>query len=115
MGFRQERVNSLIIKTISEVIEKEVMDPRLGMITVTDVKTSPDLKHTTIYFTVHGNDEEGKKNAQILNNARGFFQYEIAKRLNLKNTPKIKFKYNPGIDRVKWIESLLQEESEKND
>lgn len=115
MGFRQKRVNSLIIETISEIIRKEVMDPRIGMITITDAKTSSDLKYTTIYFTVHGNDEEGRKNAQILNSASGFFQHEIAKRLYLKYTPRIKFKFSPGIEKEKRIESLLKEENEKSD
>lgn len=115
MGFRQKRVNSLIMETISEIIKKEVMDPRIGMITITDAKTSPDLKYTTIYFTIHGNDEEGKKNARILNSAHGFFQHEIAKRLYLKYTPRIKFKYSPGIEKEKQIESLLNEENEESD
>lgn len=113
MGFRQKRVNSLIMETVSEVIEKGVKDPRIGLITVTNAKTSLDLRHTTIYFTVHGNDEEGKKNAELLNHASGFFQHEIAKKLNLRYTPKIQFKYKPGLNTIERIESLLKEENEE--
>ncbi len=113
MGFRQERVNSLLMETISEILEKEVMDPRIGLITVTYAKTSPDLKNTTVYFMVHGGEKEGNRNAKLLNHASGFFQHEIAKRIKLRYIPRIQFKYDRSLDRIKRIESLLKEESSK--
>lgn len=119
MGFRQKRVNSLIIETVSEIIAKEVKDPRVGLITLISAEISPDFKHVTIYFTVHGGSEEGQKNSRLLNHASGFFQHELAKRLKFKYTPKIQFKYNQTFEKIKHIEILLnkesEEESEKSD
>lgn len=113
MGYRQKRVNSIIIETVSEIIEYDLKDPRLGLITVTSSEISPDLKRATIYFTVHGGEEEGKKNAELLNSASGFIQHQLSEKLELKYTPKIKFKYDPVYDKIERIETLLKEEKDE--
>jgi len=112
MGLKQKRINSLIMKTVSEIIEQEIKDPRMGLVTITSSSTSPDFKHSTIFFTVHGGEEEGKKNAKILNHAAGFIQYELSNRLKLRYTPKLHFKYDPVYERMDRIETLLKKEDE---
>ncbi|MCK4422224.1 30S ribosome-binding factor RbfA [candidate division WOR-3 bacterium] len=106
------------METVSEIIEEEIRDPRIGLVTIISAKTSSDLRHTNIFFTVHGGEEEGKKNEKLLNRASGFVQCELAKRLNLRYTPKIHFEYNPALERIERIEFLLkgerEEESEKS-
>jgi ribosome-binding factor A len=113
MTLRQKRVNSYIMKIVPEIIRKELDDPRLGLITLTSVESSPDLKNTTIYFTVHGGNKSGKLNSEILNNARGFIQHELARRIKMKNTPKLHFKYSPITKKMERIDELLKKESEE--
>lgn len=110
MNLRQKRVNSYIMRIVPEIIERELKDPRIGFVTITSVETTLDLRHATVYFTVHGGEEVGELNSKILNHASGFIQHELAKRMKIKNTPKLTFKYNP----MKYIdvEKLLKEESE---
>lgn len=113
MTLRQKRVNSYIMKAIPEIIEKEVKDPRIGLVTVTSVESSPDLKHATVYFTVHGGEKSGKMNSEVLNHASGFIQHELSNRIKMKNTPILTFKYRPVMEKTQKIEQLLNEEEEE--
>ena len=110
MTLRQKRVNSYIMKIVPEIIEKEVNDPRIGLVTITSVESSPDLKHATVHFTIHGGEKSGKVNSEILNHASGFIQHELARRIRMKNTPKLNFKYSPMMEKMQKIEELLSEE-----
>jgi ribosome-binding factor A len=113
MNLRQKRVNSYIMKIVPEIIEKEVNDPRIGLITITSVESSPDLKHVTINFTVHGGEKSGKLNSEVLNHASGFIQHELARRIKMRNTPKLTFNYSPIMGKLERIEELLAKESEE--
>ena len=110
MTLRQKRVNSYIMKIVPEIIEKEVNDPRIGLVTIISVESSPDLKHATVHFTIHGGEKSGKVNSEILNHASGFIQHELARRIRMKNTPKLNFKYSPMMEKMQKIEELLSEE-----
>jgi ribosome-binding factor A len=113
MTLRQKRVNSYIMKMVPEIIEKEVNDPRIGLVTITSVDSSPDLKHATIYFTVHGGEKSGKSNSDVLNHASGFIQHELARRIKMKNTPILTFRYRPMTEKAQKIEELLKKEGEE--
>jgi len=113
MTLRQKRVNSYIMKIVPEIIDKEVNDPRIGLITLTSVEISLDLKHATINFTVHGGEKAGKANSEILNHASGFIQHELARRIKMKNTPKLHFKYSSITQKMERIDELLKKESEE--
>lgn len=113
MTLRQKRVNSYIMKIVPEIIEKEVKDPRLGLVTITSVDSSPDLKHANVYFTVHGGEKSGKSNSEVLNHARGFIQHELSKRIKMKNTPILTFKFRPITEKIQKIEELLNKASEE--
>ncbi len=113
MDLKQKRTNSLIMETVSEIIERDLKDPRIGFVTVTSVKTSSDLKYATVYFTVHDGENEGKKNSELLNHARGFIQHKLSDLLRLKYTPKLHFEFNPFIERLERIEKLIKEENGK--
>jgi ribosome-binding factor A len=112
MTLRQKRVNSYIMKIVPEIIEKEVKDPRIGLVTITSVDSSSDLKHATVYFTVHGGKKAGKLNSEVLNHASGFIQHELSRRIKMKNTPILTFKFRPVMEKTQKIEELLNKESE---
>lgn len=113
MTLRQKRVNAYIMKIVPEIIEKEVDDPRIGLITLTSVESSPDLKNATIHFTVHGGEKAGKANSEVLNHASGFIQHELARRIKMRNTPKLHFKYSSITQKFERIDELLKKESEE--
>lgn len=115
MNLRQKRVNSYIMKIVPEIIEKELNDPRIGLVTIVSVESSPDLKHATLYFTVHGGEKSGKTNSEILNHASGFIQHELSRRIKMKNTPILNFKYSPFMQKTQKIEKLLNQEREMED
>lgn len=101
------------MKIVPEIIEKDLNDPRIGLVTITSVECSTDLKHANINFTVHGGEKSGKLNSKVLNRASGFIQHELARHIKMKNTPKLNFIYNPIMDKMERIEKLLKKESEE--
>ncbi len=110
MAHRIERVNSLIRQEISELLQRQVKDPRLGnFIAVTEVSTSPDLKHAKIF--VSRLDSEGKKQETLnaLASASGFFRSELFKRLRLRHTPELSFQWDDSIERGDHLLQLIDE------
>ncbi|MGB9720920.1 MAG: 30S ribosome-binding factor RbfA [bacterium] len=100
---RNERVASLIAREISLIISQEIRDPRLGMVTITKVAISPDLKDAKIYFTTLG---DGTNDLNILEGAKGFIRTALAHRIRIKFIPDLKFildespKYGEKIDKL---------------
>jgi len=112
MTHRIERVNSLIRQEISELLQRQVKDPRLGnFITVTEVSTSPDLKYAKIFVSCF--DSEGKKQETLnaLASASGFFRSELFKRLRLRHTPELSFQWDDSIERGSHLLQLIDEVS----
>lgn len=114
MTHRIERVNSLIREEISELLQRQVKDPRLGdFIAITEVTTSPDLKHAKILVSQLGNLEERQKVLRGLASASGFFRSELAKRLKLRIVPELHFQWDDSIEYGDHIEQLINEVSRK--
>ena len=88
MVHRIERVNSLIRQEISQLLQRQVKDPRLGnLISVTEVSTSADLKFAKVFVIRVGGEEEKAETLNVLTAASGFFRREMAKSLKLRNIP----------------------------
>ena len=111
---RSDRVSGLIQKVLSEILQKNIGDPRLKMATITGVKVSRDLKIARIYFTTP--DGELKKEAAVsgFNSARGFIKRILAHELGLKYMPDIKFFYDESLEYGSRIDSLIKLTKEKN-
>jgi len=110
MAHRIERVNSLIRQEISELLQRQVKDPRLGnFITVTEVVTSPDLKYAKVFISYIGNEEERKETLSVLTAAAGFFRRELIKRLTIRNIPELSFHWDDSIERGSRILKLIDE------
>lgn len=107
---RIERVNDLIRAEISELIAREIKDPRLtGMISVTEVETAPDLRHAKVYVSVMGTDDERSTVINTLKHAAGFFRKELGERLTMRRTPELAFVLDTSIERGDRIMRLLRE------
>src|SRR5256885_15762446 len=106
MSERMRRVNEAVKEVLSEGIG-ELKDPRIGFVTVTGVKTSPDLRHARVFVSVLGSDAEREATLDGLRSAHGFLQARVATELTLKHTPALVFEYDKSVDRGMRITELL--------
>ena len=106
-GKRLERVNQLIKEEISAVLQRQVKDPRLGFVTVTEVDTTADLKLARVYVSVLGPEEQWAKSFKALESARGFVWNWLRKHLDLRVTPQLAFRPDRSMEHAAHIQSLL--------
>ncbi len=106
------RVDGALLAVLSDAITQQLKDPRVGFVTVTAVKTSPDLRYARVYVSVLGDDDEREASLQGLRSAHGFLQKRVASELRLKHTPEITFEYDGSIDHGMRITELLDHEIE---
>ncbi|HMJ04514.1 MAG TPA: 30S ribosome-binding factor RbfA [Conexibacter sp.] len=106
------RVDEAVRAVLSDVITQELKDPRVGFVTVTGVKTSPDLRHARVFVSVLGDDEAREASLVGLRSAHGFLQGRIASDLRLKHTPTLDFVYDETIERALRVDALLDERSD---
>src|ERR1700683_4078189 len=98
-GGRMRRVDVAMRAVLSDAIATDLKDPRVGFVTVTGVKTSPDLRHARVYVSVLGDDDERAATIEGLRSAHGFLQRRVASELTLKHTPALSFEYDGSVDR----------------
>lgn len=108
-GSRMRRVDEAVRAVLSDAITQEIKDPRVGFVTVTAVKTSPDLRHARVYVSILGDDETRSESLVGLNSAHGFLQRRVASELRLKHTPTLDFAYDDTVDRGLRLSELLDE------
>ena len=106
---RQQKVADLIQAEISTIILRKLKDPRLGFLTITGVKMSPDLKHARVYFSTLGDEGQVESALAGLRSAGGLIRGEIGRTLDLKYTPQLAFHYDESLAFGAHIESRLQE------
>jgi ribosome-binding factor A len=95
---------------LSEIIEREIQDPRIGLVTVTAVEVSPDLRHGRVFVTVLGDENQRKKALQGLRSAAGFARRSLSKRLHhLRRIPELSFDYDEAVEKSIRIEELLNQ------
>ncbi|HCM43192.1 MAG TPA: 30S ribosome-binding factor RbfA [Candidatus Omnitrophica bacterium] len=108
-GKRVDRVGALVQQEMSRLIVERTRDPRIGFVTVTHVKMTPDLKSAVVFVSVLG-DEKGKLSSIAgLEHARGFFQREIGESLKLRFTPRIQFELDRSLERGLEIDRILRD------
>ncbi|KUK10529.1 MAG: Ribosome-binding factor A [Clostridia bacterium 41_269] len=106
-SYRASRVAEQMKKEVSQIIQEELKDPRIGFVTVTGVDISNDLRHAKIYISILSSGEEETKTMEALNNAKGFIRSEIGKRIRLRFTPEIIFKLDKSLERGAYINRLI--------
>jgi ribosome-binding factor A len=116
---RMRRVDEAIRQVIGDAVAGDLKDPRVGFVTVTDVRTSADLRHARVYVSVLGESggpsEQTEREATLdgLRSAHGFLQARIAGELRLKRTPTLDFIYDDTTDRALRVEALIEEIRER--
>jgi ribosome-binding factor A len=102
------RVNAAVREVLAEAVG-ELRDPRIGFVTVTDVLTSPDLRHARVFVSVLGSETKREKTLDGLAAAHGVLQARIAQELRLKRTPQLAFEYDPSVERGVRMSHLIDE------
>jgi ribosome-binding factor A len=111
---RPERVAHQVQMLLGELFAQGMRDPRIGLVTITGVKMSPDLREARVYWAVHGDEEQRKHTERGLNSARGFLRREIGAALKLRIVPDVHFTYDEAIDRGDRIEQLIKQVHEED-
>ena len=106
---RSDRVGDLLLELISQLLAKEVSDPRIGPVTLTGAEVSKDLRHARIFFGLLGEREKKAEVMSGLKSATGFIRAKIAKELKLRFVPTIEFVYDETQDHAQRIEELLRQ------
>lgn len=100
-----DRIKVIVAKTL----ERGIKDPRLGFVTITDVRVTGDLQHATIFYTVYGSDEERADSAAALKSATGMLRSEVGKNITARLTPSLEFIPDGIPENARIIDSLLSE------
>jgi ribosome-binding factor A len=111
-GERMRRVDNAVRQVVGGVVAQDLKDPRVGFVTVTDVKTSPDLRHARVYVSVLGEPAEREASLEGLRSAHGYLQRRVAAELHLKHTPELTFILDDTVDKAFRVEELLDSEGE---
>jgi ribosome-binding factor A len=104
---RQEQVQNLLVQEVSDMIRRDLKDPRLGFITVTGAEISRDLRHAKVFVSILGSEDEKKNSMKGLRSATGLIRGKFGRRARLRVAPEIEFHYDEGIARGSRIFELL--------
>ncbi len=105
----QRRVSDMIRTHLMNLLGRKANDPRLQMVTITDVVVTPDTARADVHFSVLGGAEEQAAVQAGLDSAAGWLRRELGRRLRLRNTPKLVFHYDPSLERGEHIAGILKE------
>ncbi|WP_124055035.1 30S ribosome-binding factor RbfA [Arcanobacterium ihumii] len=104
---RAARVADQIKQIVARMIDSKLKDPRLGMVTITDVRVSGDLQHATVFYTVYGSEEDRRQSASALESAKGMIRSTVGGQLGLRLTPSIEFVLDALPETARSIEDAL--------
>jgi ribosome-binding factor A len=107
MTRRSERVGELIKAEVSALIQHDLRDPRLGLVSITRVEASPDMRTAKIFFSVLGDEEKKKDTIKVLRGAAGYLRREIAPRLQLRHVPQLFFQFDEAMEHGDKIQRML--------
>jgi len=110
MGYKIERLQQVIKFKVSQIILRELQDPRVGLVTITFVKLAKDLSTCVVGFSVMGGASERSKCQHALDDARGWIQREVASILRTRRAPQLSFKFDESIEGSARIAELLRQE-----
>lgn len=111
---RPDRVGHLVQQKLGQLFARGLKDPRVGLVTITGVNMSPDLREARVFWTVHGEPAVRKETARGIQAARGWLRREVGATLGLRVVPDLHFTYDEAIDRGDRIERLLREVREED-
>ena len=109
-SIKNTRVNTEVQRTLAEIIRGDIKDPRISPLTsVVAVEVTPDLKYCKAYISVLGNEDAAKSTIEGLKSAEGYVRRELARRINLRNTPELRFILDQSIEYGVTMSKLIDE------
>ena len=108
MPDRMRRINESVRQVLSEAVG-ELKDPRLGFVTVTGVRTSPDLRTARVFVSVLGSERKRERSMAALKSAHGVLQAQLGRELRMKRTPQLSFEYDPTVEAGVRMSHLIDE------
>ena len=112
---RQRKVSELIHRELSMLLMREVRDPRLVGVTLTEVRVTPDLQVARVYYTILGDAEEARAARAALESAGGYLRKQLAARVRLRLAPELVFQFDQSAEYGRRIDDLLAQISEGNE
>ncbi|WP_202077168.1 30S ribosome-binding factor RbfA [Caldalkalibacillus salinus] len=112
---RVHRVGEQLKKELSAIFQRDLKDPRIGFVTVTAVEVTGDLQQAKVYLTVLGNEGQKEESLEAIEKASGFIRSEVGRRIRLRHTPELIFKFDESIEYGSKIEKLLSDLNRKED
>jgi ribosome-binding factor A len=112
---RQRQVAELLHEEISQLLQYNAKDPRLGFVTVTGVEVTPDLRWADVYITVLGDDEDTESTLEGLASAAGYFRYQMNQSLSLRYIPELRFRLDKSLEYGLHIDNLLDKIKDQYD
>jgi ribosome-binding factor A len=106
---RQRKMADRVKVIVAETLEKRIKDPRLGFITVTDVRVTPDIREASVFYTVYGDEEARASTAAALESAKGVLRSEVGKQTGVKFTPTLEFIPDAIPETAAHLEELLKQ------
>ncbi len=104
---RSRRIAEQIQRELSDIIRLELKDPRVGMVTITDVEVTQDYSHAKVFFTQLGDEDKIEEASGALQHAAGFLRSQLAHRLKLRTVPELHFKYDVSVERGMRLSRLI--------
>jgi ribosome-binding factor A len=109
MKQRISRVNEMIHREISEILERSLRDPRFGMVTITEVRVSNDLQYAKIFYSIFGNEQQKKEAERMIKQKTPLIQREVGSRIRLRYTPALQFIVDETGEKMDHIIDVLKE------
>ncbi len=110
---RQEQIQKRLVEEVSDMLQRDLKDPRLGFVTVTGAEVSRDLRHAKLFVSILGDDENKQESMAALRSAAGRIRGEFTRRAHLRVAPEIEFRYDEGLARGARIFELLHQIEEE--
>ena len=108
-GGRIRRVDEAVREVLADAVSQDLKDPRVGFVTVTEVRTSPDLRQARVFVSVFGTVEQQMASVDGLRSAHGLLQARVARELRLKRTPALEFALDETAERAARLEALIED------
>ncbi len=106
---RTERVGSQMQRELSALVRDELKDPRLGMVTIQEVRVVRDFSHAKVFFTTMGSEGDPQITTQIMNKSAPFLRHELGQRMKLRTIPQLKFVYDESIEQGARLSMVIEE------
>ncbi len=109
---RLRKVGETVREALADVLERDVSDPRLALVTVTSVEVSPDLRHARVFFTAHGGEERYREALEGLESAKRRIRQGLARRVRMKYLPELAFSIDTSVDEGMRVAEVIRGEHE---